>query len=111
MWSLLNLGRVSSDQGDHERATQFYEEGLALCRESGYTTPLPNFLSALACEVLLQGDQERATRLNSEATALVRKQGTNLGGHSRLPRHLKDWAGRRSCEEIKSELGHGTKIT
>ena len=75
MWSLLNLGRLSSDQGDHERATQFYEEGLALCRESGYTTLLPYYLSALACEFLLQGDQERGTTLSEEATTLVRRQG------------------------------------
>jgi predicted ATPase/DNA-binding CsgD family transcriptional regulator len=75
VWSLLNLGRVSSDQGDHERATQLYEEGLALCRESGYTTLLPYYLSDLACEFLLQGDQERAARVNLEATTLIRSQG------------------------------------
>jgi DNA-binding CsgD family transcriptional regulator/tetratricopeptide (TPR) repeat protein len=108
VWSLLNLGRVSSDQGDHERATQFYEEGLALCRESGYTTPLPNFLSALACEFLLQGDQERATRLNSEATALVRKQGTNLGGLSRIPWPLErlGWAAFLRGDQERARTWH-----
>jgi tetratricopeptide (TPR) repeat protein len=94
VWSLLNLGRVSSDQGDHERATQFYEEGLALCRESGYTTPLPNFLSALACEFTLQGDQERATTLNEEATTLVRRQGQRgrLRGPVKGPLERLGWA-------------------
>ena len=108
VWSLLNLGRVSSDQGDHERATQFYEEGLALCRESGYTTPLPNFLSALACEFLLQGDQERATTVNSEATALVRKQGANLGGHSRIPWPLErlGWAAFLRGDQERAKTWH-----
>ena len=75
VWSLLNLGRLSSDQGDHERATQLYEEGLALCRESGYTTLLPYYLSDMACEFLLQGDQERGTTLSEEASTLIRRQG------------------------------------
>jgi predicted ATPase/DNA-binding CsgD family transcriptional regulator len=94
VWSLLNLGRLSSDQGDHERATQFYEEGLALCRESGYTTPLPNFLSALACEFMLQGDQERATTLNEEATTLVRRQRQRgrLRGPVKGPLERLGWA-------------------
>ncbi len=108
VWSLINLGRVSSDQGDHERATQFYEEGLALCRELGYTTPLPNFLSALACEFMLQGDQERATTVNSEATALVRKQGANLGGHSRIPGTLErlGWAALLRGDQERAKTWH-----
>ncbi len=108
VWSLLNLGRVSSVQGDHERATQFYEEGLALCRESGYTTPLPNFLSALACEFMLQGDQERAMTVNSEATALVRKQGANLGGHARIPGTLErlGWAALLRGDQEQAKTWH-----
>ena len=77
--------KMSSDQGDHERATQFYEEGLALCRESGYTTPLPNFLSALACEFLLQGDQERATRLNSRSHCAGPKARSKSRGPRKAP--------------------------
>src|SRR5215212_2343033 len=47
VWSVISLGCLASDQGDHDRATQLYEEGLALCLESGYTIPLPDFLSHL----------------------------------------------------------------
>jgi predicted ATPase/DNA-binding CsgD family transcriptional regulator len=94
VWSLLNLGRVSSAQGDHERAAQLYEEGLALCRESGYTTPLPDFLSSLGYEFMLQGDQERATTLIEEATALVRRQGQRRrpGGPVKGPLVKLGWA-------------------
>jgi DNA-binding CsgD family transcriptional regulator len=36
---------------------------------------LPNYLSNLGYEFMLQGDQERATTLNEEATTLVRRHG------------------------------------
>jgi len=121
VWSLLNLGRVSSVEGDHERATQLYEEGLALCRESGYTTPLPNYLSDLACEFLLQGDQERATTLNEEATTLVRRQGQlgRLRGPVKGPLERLGWAALLRGEQeraktwyeenlrLSQELGNG----
>jgi DNA-binding CsgD family transcriptional regulator len=91
---VIQLGLVASDQGDHEGATQLYEEGLALCLESGYTIPLPDFLSGLGYEFMLQGDQERATTLIEEATTLVRRLGQRRrpGGPVKGPLERLGWA-------------------
>jgi predicted ATPase/class 3 adenylate cyclase/Tfp pilus assembly protein PilF len=73
--SLLHLGNVEDEQGNHERAVELYEEGISLCRKSSYTVLLADILVNLGYTRLLQGDYERATALSEEAIALYREQG------------------------------------
>ena len=70
---------MSHDQGDRERATELYDEGIALCRESGYAALLAEYLISMGYEFLLRGDHERATALNEEAAALLRERGHEGG--------------------------------
>jgi DNA-binding CsgD family transcriptional regulator len=58
-----------------ERAVELYEQGIALCRRSGYAVQLADHLNNLGFTLLLQGDYERATALNEEALALYRRLG------------------------------------
>jgi DNA-binding CsgD family transcriptional regulator len=70
---------MSSSQGDHERAKELYEEGLALSRELGGAETIGVQLLSLGYEFLLEGDHERATALNEEAAALLRNRGYRTG--------------------------------
>jgi non-specific serine/threonine protein kinase len=56
-------------------AIKLYEEGIALCRNSGYEVLLADTLVNLGYARLLQRDLEQATKLSEEAIALYRKQG------------------------------------
>src|SRR5215217_999328 len=53
--SLLQLGNVSGDRGDHEEAKTFYE-GLALSRKLDDKALLASALISVGAEFLLQGD-------------------------------------------------------
>lgn len=79
MWSLVSLANVADDRGDHERAKQLYEEGLALSRLLGGAHQLAAYSTDLGYTLLLEGDLERATRLNEEAAALHRERGSKGG--------------------------------
>src|SRR5215217_4087702 len=71
--------KVSRDQGDHESAKEFYEEGLALSRKLDDQALLASALISVGAEFLLQGDHERGAMLNEEAAELYRASG-NTGG-------------------------------
>ncbi len=57
------------------RAKEIYEEGIAVCREVGYTYRLPSFLLSLGYLLLLEGDYARGAALNEEAATLSRERG------------------------------------
>ena len=61
---------------------ELYEEGIALCRESGYAVLLADILTNLGYTLLLRGDHERAAALNEEAAALYRERGTGTAASS-----------------------------
>ena len=78
-WSLLTLGIVSVvARGDHPRAMGFFEEGMALCRESGYADILAQYLSSMGQDSLHRGDHVRATELLEQAAALLSEE--EVGG-------------------------------
>jgi predicted ATPase len=76
--SLMQLGLVSYDQGDSERATELLEESIELFRgllKRGDKFGLALCLINLAMVVYSQGDLGRAAQLTEEAVALQRELG------------------------------------
>jgi tetratricopeptide (TPR) repeat protein len=76
---LLELGATSLGLGNRERAKEFYEDGLVLCREVGYMYRLPDFLNTLGYISILDGDYERGAALNEESAAIIRERGYKAG--------------------------------
>src|SRR5215207_4549598 len=72
------LGWVAWRGDDHERATQLYEESLALSRENSDTWWIATSLLGLAFVSHDRGDSERATELYKESIDLFREQGDKL---------------------------------
>jgi predicted ATPase len=72
---LAFLGWVAWQREEHEKATELFEEGLALSREMNDTWWLANSISNLATVSHSQGDSERATELYEESMDLFREQG------------------------------------
>jgi DNA-binding CsgD family transcriptional regulator len=68
-----------ADRGDYRRATELYEEGMALCREHGYKGDLAYFLSDIGENCMLQGDYGRAKELHDEAATLLREEMNGKG--------------------------------
>jgi non-specific serine/threonine protein kinase len=73
--SLLNLGRLSHDQGDRERATICYGEGLALFREIGSDRDVATALNRLGDLARDRGDLAASEQLHGEALSLRYGQG------------------------------------
>lgn len=59
--------------GDIARANEIFEEGIALCRDVGYTFQLTYFLHNRGYQSTLEGDYERGMALNEEAVAICRE--------------------------------------
>jgi predicted ATPase/class 3 adenylate cyclase len=72
---LAFLGWVAWQREEHDKATELFEEGLALSREMNDPWWLANSLSNLATVSHSQGDSERATELYAESMDLFREQG------------------------------------
>jgi tetratricopeptide (TPR) repeat protein len=76
---LVCLGWVALSREDHERATQLYEESLALSREMRDAWWLGSSLSNLAVVSDSRGDYKKATELYEESMDLFREQGNKQG--------------------------------
>jgi tetratricopeptide (TPR) repeat protein len=111
----LSWGAAWSGLGDPARTKELYEEGIALCREVGYTYRLSDFLLSLGYVLLIERDYERGVALNAEAAALCRERGYKSGlqlaadnlGWAALLRGDRELA-TTSCEEsltLCKELG------
>jgi predicted ATPase/class 3 adenylate cyclase/Tfp pilus assembly protein PilF len=72
---LAFLGWVAWQREEHDKATELFEEGLALSREMNDTWWLANSISNLATVSHSQGDSERATELYEKSMDLFREQG------------------------------------
>ncbi len=101
--SLLHLGDVEDEQGNHAQAVELYEEAIALCRKSGYTVLLADILVNLGYTRLLQGDYERTTALCEEAIALYREQGYRYA-RIEFPVDNLGWAAWLRGDEEKAEV-------
>jgi predicted ATPase/DNA-binding SARP family transcriptional activator/DNA-binding CsgD family transcriptional regulator len=72
------LGEAAWLQGDHERAAELFEEGLALHREASNTRGVAWSICSLANVSSDRGDYERSKELYEEAIALAREMGGAL---------------------------------
>jgi predicted ATPase/DNA-binding SARP family transcriptional activator/DNA-binding CsgD family transcriptional regulator len=72
------LGWVVWERQDYRRATQLYEESLALSRDINDTWWLASSLSNLALAYHSRGDYERATKLYEQSMDFSRKQSDKL---------------------------------
>ena len=79
LYLLLCLGHVALDREDHGRATQLFEESIALSREMGHGWGLASSVMSLATLTHEQGDSQRATELYEESIDLFRERGAKLG--------------------------------
>jgi DNA-binding CsgD family transcriptional regulator len=68
------LPALSLTSADYRRATELYEEGIALCREHGYAGELAHYLADMAEEHMRQGHLQRAKDLLEEAAPLLREK-------------------------------------
>jgi tetratricopeptide (TPR) repeat protein len=76
---LLILGHMAIVRGDYGRATQLFEECIALSREVSDTWWLASSLFSLAWVTHMLGDSERATEFYEESMDLYREQGDKQG--------------------------------
>jgi predicted ATPase/class 3 adenylate cyclase len=79
LFLLVRLGLVAWRGDDHGRATQLFEESLALSREMSDTYWLASSLLFLAVVSESRGDYERAAELYEQSIDLFREQGDKLG--------------------------------
>ena len=96
---LINLGWVTREEGDRDRARASFEESLLLSRRSGYRYALPYSCLGLAC---LAGDAEdwtRAAMLHGVSQGFAER----LGGPWQPP---EDRYRELSLERVKGCLAH-----
>jgi predicted ATPase/class 3 adenylate cyclase len=77
--ALNGAGTLARRQSDYVRATELFEQGLALSRASGETWWRAVLLNALGLTVRRQGDYARALGLLEESLALSRDVGDERG--------------------------------
>jgi DNA-binding CsgD family transcriptional regulator len=77
--ALSQLAITTHELGDTARAKEILEEGIALCREVGYTYQLCELLESRGYVALLDGEYERGVALSEEAAALCRERGYKSG--------------------------------
>jgi predicted ATPase/DNA-binding SARP family transcriptional activator/DNA-binding CsgD family transcriptional regulator len=73
LWHML--GSAVENRGDYERATELFEEALALSREAGDRWGVSFALNALGNVSSMQGDYERATELYEECLTRLKESG------------------------------------
>ena len=80
-WAFLHLvtGILAAGQGDHDRATELYEESLALYTNMGHRKGTSGPLRQLGVTAYHRGDYKRAVRLNQQALAITREFGSTFG--------------------------------
>ncbi len=79
LYLLLSLGHVALSREDHSRATELFEESLALSREMGHGLGRAGSVMSLATVSYEQGDSERAAELFEESMDLFRERGDKVG--------------------------------
>jgi predicted ATPase/class 3 adenylate cyclase len=79
LYLLLSLGHVALSREDHSRATELFEESLALSREMGHGLGRAGSIMSLATVSYEQGDSERAAELFEESMDLFRERGDKVG--------------------------------
>jgi tetratricopeptide (TPR) repeat protein len=73
--SLLDLGRLASDEGDHSRAHALYAESLRISRQLGRRWDVARVLEEMARSAAGLAAWERALRLAGGAAALRQRIG------------------------------------
>ena len=73
--ALVAAGALAKDQGHHDRALAWLEEGLARSRACGYALGVTRSLVNLGIIARFRGDHDRATRLLEEGLAASRADG------------------------------------
>jgi tetratricopeptide (TPR) repeat protein len=76
---LLTSGHVALEREDYDKATEVFEESLALSREEGNGWGLARSVMSLATVIHEQGDLQRAAELFGEGIDLFRERGDKLG--------------------------------
>ena len=71
----------SARAGDHNRASELFEESVALCKELGDKSTAAESLEGLACTAAAKGEAERAARLFGAAQGQY-----ETGGYHHTPR-------------------------
>jgi predicted ATPase/class 3 adenylate cyclase len=71
--ALHELGEAAAEEEEYARATELFEEGIAVARAAGKDAA--GSIGNLGWVALLQGDYRRAATLSEEALALLRKRG------------------------------------
>jgi predicted ATPase/Tfp pilus assembly protein PilF len=79
LYLLSSLAHVALEREDYSRATELFEESLALSREMGNGWGLAGSVMSLATVTHEQGDFKRATELYEESIDLFRERGDKLG--------------------------------
>jgi hypothetical protein len=69
--SLYNLASVGQAQGDYERASRLFDQGLTVTGEMGDRASTAYCLEGLGAVALARDDAERATRLFGAASSLL----------------------------------------
>src|SRR5437660_3320441 len=76
--SLLDLGRLASEEGAHVRAHALFAESLRISRQLGRRWDVAGLLEEMARSAARHGGWERALRLAGAATALRERIGAKL---------------------------------
>jgi tetratricopeptide (TPR) repeat protein len=76
--SLLDLGRLASDEGAHDRAHTLFAESLRISRQLGRKWDIAGVLEEMARSAARQERWEQALRLGGAATALRQRIGAPL---------------------------------
>jgi len=79
LYLLLSLGHVALSREDHSRATELFEESLALSREMGHGLGRAGSVMSLATVSYEQGDSHRAAELFEQSMDLFRERGDKVG--------------------------------
>jgi tetratricopeptide (TPR) repeat protein len=82
--TLRGAGVLAESQGDYDRATTLYEEGLATARQLGDQIGVASLLADLGIMARYQGDYERASALQEQALSHWRKLSDKEGMISSL---------------------------
>src|SRR5215204_3562570 len=76
---LLHLGHVALERKDYDKATEAFEDSLALSRDLGLGRWVASSVMSLATVTHMQGDLKRATQLYEEGIDLFKERGDRLG--------------------------------
>ena len=97
-YAQVQLGLVLRAEHDLDGARRAYEDGLRLCRRTGYKIPMAEAISGLACLAADMGEWHRAATLHGAAQTLLDQTGNEWGP--------TEWGQRaESLEQIAAAIG------